>query len=521
MFRRFVTVLLIPCFLFYSSTPVALASNIEEEEEPLTKAFYAALEDPAAPEEFEDLRKLVAFSFEKEAQPQSYTRSILKTGWGGFKAVIHVSYMLLFWTSAAAAISFSRPPSESNAGAQGPELIECREGSCSLPQGKTLALPSSLQCRDEAFKLGAMAQTTFTDYERAFVHPGVFVGASGIRTREQLGDLLDEDHREALRTGKVTDKMSNEELLEVLRPRARRLYKSYQIDKGFGNDDPIDGTAYRETLSWVESAVLAGNKPITSLKTKELISLFQETNQRVTGSPSKSFRDGHVVIKSTPQSIPAFEQYEKIWDYLENHDPESLSIYQEIASYIHDTYGLDALTDKKIWTGMIGGILRDKNEGIIDFVNRYYVLNALSAKQIKEQLEKTFNQVKFTFNKDPLKAAAILHQRIVEIHPFKDGNGRTARIWMNILLKKSGYPGIVCHRDDAYTKAVIESVRAKNVDAFKAYMEEQVCKMVELEGNPSFDHGRPLADHADTCGHHDDEEDCQERFTKLAKELNI
>ena len=32
------------------------------------------------------------------------------------------------------------------------------------------------------------------------------------------------------------------------------------------------------------------------------------------------------------------------------------------------------------------------------------------------------------------------HHRLVDIHPFADGNGRTARLLMNLLLIKGGYP---------------------------------------------------------------------------------
>lgn len=36
--------------------------------------------------------------------------------------------------------------------------------------------------------------------------------------------------------------------------------------------------------------------------------------------------------------------------------------------------------------------------------------------------------------------AAEIHERIVTIHPFIDGNGRTARLVMNLILLSSGYP---------------------------------------------------------------------------------
>ena len=39
----------------------------------------------------------------------------------------------------------------------------------------------------------------------------------------------------------------------------------------------------------------------------------------------------------------------------------------------------------------------------------------------------------------PVEFAAILHEKLVSIHPFVDGNGRTARLLMNLALLQSGY----------------------------------------------------------------------------------
>jgi Fic family protein len=40
----------------------------------------------------------------------------------------------------------------------------------------------------------------------------------------------------------------------------------------------------------------------------------------------------------------------------------------------------------------------------------------------------------------PLVLAAEMHERLVTIHPFVDGNGRTARLVMNLVLMQAGYP---------------------------------------------------------------------------------
>ncbi len=39
----------------------------------------------------------------------------------------------------------------------------------------------------------------------------------------------------------------------------------------------------------------------------------------------------------------------------------------------------------------------------------------------------------------PVAFAAFAHRRLVDIHPFRDGNGRTARLLMNLILVREGY----------------------------------------------------------------------------------
>jgi len=46
----------------------------------------------------------------------------------------------------------------------------------------------------------------------------------------------------------------------------------------------------------------------------------------------------------------------------------------------------------------------------------------------------------------PIVRAALAHHRLVAVHPFIDGNGRTARLVMNLLLMQDGYPPTIIMR---------------------------------------------------------------------------
>ncbi|KFM79166.1 Adenosine monophosphate-protein transferase FICD-like protein, partial [Stegodyphus mimosarum] len=48
----------------------------------------------------------------------------------------------------------------------------------------------------------------------------------------------------------------------------------------------------------------------------------------------------------------------------------------------------------------------------------------------------------------PVKKAALAHYKLVYIHPFVDGNGRTARLLMNLILMQAGFPPIIIHKQD-------------------------------------------------------------------------
>jgi Fic family protein len=48
----------------------------------------------------------------------------------------------------------------------------------------------------------------------------------------------------------------------------------------------------------------------------------------------------------------------------------------------------------------------------------------------------------------PVERATLAHHRLAAIHPFVDGNGRTARLLMNLLLMRSGYPPAVIQRSN-------------------------------------------------------------------------
>ncbi|XP_030074720.1 protein adenylyltransferase FICD [Microcaecilia unicolor] len=50
-------------------------------------------------------------------------------------------------------------------------------------------------------------------------------------------------------------------------------------------------------------------------------------------------------------------------------------------------------------------------------------------------------------NLHPVEFAALAHYKLVYIHPFVDGNGRTSRLIMNVILMQAGYPPITIRKE--------------------------------------------------------------------------
>jgi len=74
--------------------------------------------------------------------------------------------------------------------------------------------------------------------------------------------------------------------------------------------------------------------------------------------------------------------------------------------------------------------------------------------------------------------SALFHLKFVSIHPFSDGNGRTARLLMNLILLQNGYPITVIKKEDRveYIKA-IESYQEKgDKDIFCTFIAQKVLE---------------------------------------------
>lgn len=90
----------------------------------------------------------------------------------------------------------------------------------------------------------------------------------------------------------------------------------------------------------------------------------------------------------------------------------------------------------------------------------------------------------FSINQSKLNAielAARLHHTIVNIHPFADGNGRTARLLMNIILLQAGYPLVIILKNDRkkYYETLSQSDHG-NLAPFVTFIARAVERSLDL-----------------------------------------
>ncbi len=82
---------------------------------------------------------------------------------------------------------------------------------------------------------------------------------------------------------------------------------------------------------------------------------------------------------------------------------------------------------------------------------------------------------------DTPDTAFTAHRRLVEIHPFNDGNGRTARLLMNLILLRGGYPPVAVRPLDrpAYIQALQQAQAEQGPAAFNRLLGERLNAILD------------------------------------------
>ena len=80
-----------------------------------------------------------------------------------------------------------------------------------------------------------------------------------------------------------------------------------------------------------------------------------------------------------------------------------------------------------------------------------------------------------------VELSALLHHKLVHIHPFFDGNGRTARLTMNLLLMQAGYPLVIILKNDRKKYyGVLDKADSGKYDSLTKFIAQAVERSLDI-----------------------------------------
>lgn len=85
-------------------------------------------------------------------------------------------------------------------------------------------------------------------------------------------------------------------------------------------------------------------------------------------------------------------------------------------------------------------------------------------------------------HEDIISVAADAHLKFVIIHPFVDGNGRTARLLMNLILMQAGYPPAIIEQEKRapYISAIEKAHLTHETNDFHQFIYKAVEKSLDI-----------------------------------------
>lgn len=83
---------------------------------------------------------------------------------------------------------------------------------------------------------------------------------------------------------------------------------------------------------------------------------------------------------------------------------------------------------------------------------------------------------------EPIETAAEIHQKFVDIHPFIDGNGRTARLLLNLYLMRNGYQPIIILKVERkkYIRTIMQTRMENDITNFVNFIGKAVERSLDI-----------------------------------------
>jgi Fic family protein len=194
-------------------------------------------------------------------------------------------------------------------------------------------------------------------------------------------------------------------------------------------------------------AVLKQSRPLPSIalrKIKEALTIEWTYNSNSIEGNSLTLRETQLVLQEgiTIKGKSLREHFE-----VKNHEKAIENLYllvnEEYTLRSVDILSLHAMVLQMIEDEFAGRI---RNGGVRISGANFVPPNASKVSQLLDELIDFVNENPLGLN--DIELATVFHHKLVWIHPFFDGNGRTVRLVMNLLLMRKGFPPAIILKND-------------------------------------------------------------------------
>jgi Fic family protein len=192
----------------------------------------------------------------------------------------------------------------------------------------------------------------------------------------------------------------------------------------------------------------------------------------------KSLKD-HIEITGHNEAISA------LLDVARGSDPLTESFIRNLHTLIlRERYQVDAQTPDgkptKKWIE-VGQYKTAPNHVLTVTGEIFRFAEPIEVPSKMQQLVSSVNAMSGKTDLEALVAAAKAHYELVVIHPFDDGNGRMARLVMNLVLIKHGFPPAIINTQDKENYfAALRQADGGQFEVFVDYVAKCVCASLHI-----------------------------------------